>query len=418
MSEDFVDQALNYHARPRPGKLAVEVTKPTANQHDLALAYTPGVAEPVRRIAADPQAAYRYTTKGNLVAVITDGSAVLGLGNVGALAGKPVMEGKAVLFKCFGGIDVFDLEVASQDAATVIETVAQIAGGFGGINLEDIAAPRCFEVQEALQARLDIPVFHDDQDGTAIIVAAALENALTLQGKRLAEARIVCLGAGAAGVASMGLLQALGARSENILMVDRQGVIHAERDDLNPYKARFAAPHPERTLAEACAGADVFVGLSGPDLLTPAMLASLAPRPVVFALSNPDPEIRPDHVPAVRDDVILATGRSDYPNQVNNVLGFPYIFRGALDVEARAINQAMHIAAVEALSALAREPVPEAVLTAYGNRAMSFGPDYIIPTPFDPRLADRVPAAVARAAVASGVARRPAGHEPEGAPAS
>ncbi len=392
-------QALDYHEFPKPGKIAIEITKPTATQQDLALAYTPGVAEPVRKIAANPDAAYRYTAKGNLVAVITDGTAVLGLGNVGALAGKPVMEGKAVLFKAFADIDVFDIEVSTTDTDAFIETVANIAGGFGGINLEDIAAPRCFEIEERLRERLDIPVFHDDQHGTAIIIAAGLLNALELQGKRLEEARIVCVGAGAAGIASMDLLVELGADLRNILLVDSKGVIHCERDDLNPYKLAYAQVTEKRSLADAIEGADVFIGVSGPNILSAEMLSTMADRPIVFALSNPDPEIHPELALETRRDVIMATGRSDFPNQVNNVLGFPYIFRGALDARATCINKPMIVAAVHALRELAKQPVPQQVLDAYGLEQLEFGPDYIIPKPFDPRLIDIVPAAVKQAAV-------------------
>ena len=414
MFEDLKKSALEYHALPEPGKIAIAITKPTETQEDLALAYTPGVAEPVRMIAADPAAAYEYTAKGNLVAVITDGSAVLGLGNVGALAGKPVMEGKAVLFKRFANVDVFDIEVDATDPQVFIDTVARIAGGFGGINLEDIAAPACFGIERALIEKLDIPVFHDDQHGTAIIIAAGLLNALELQGKTLEQARIVCLGAGAAGIASMHLLRAMGASRDNILMVDRKGVAHADRDDLNEHKLDFAITTERRTLADAMRDADVFIGVSGPDLVTPEMLASMAPKPIVFALSNPDPEIRPAVALAVRDDLIMATGRSDYPNQVNNVLGFPFIFRGALDVQASGINREMQIAAVHALRDLTREPVPAEVLKAYKLKSLAFGPDYIIPKPLDPRLMDYVPPAVARAAVDTGVARRPyPAHYPE-----
>ncbi len=413
MTDDLKRDALAYHAEPTPGKIALATTKPCTTQRELSLAYTPGVAEPVRAIAADPEDAYRYTSKGNLVAVISDGSAVLGLGNTGALASKPVMEGKGVLFKRFANVDVFDIEVDAADPDDFIATVARIAPTFGGINLEDIAAPHCFRVEQELAARLDIPVFHDDQHGTAIITAAGLLNALDLQGKDLAEARIVCLGAGAAGVASINLLVALGAAPENLLAVDRKGVIRTGREDfegLNPEKRALAVATERATLADALDGADVFIGVSGPDLVSEAMLRSMAPRPVVFALSNPDPEIRPDLARQARDDLIMATGRSDYPNQVNNVLGFPFIFRGALDVHARAINREMHIAAVEALRGLAREAVPAEVLDAYGLERLEFGPDYIIPKPFDPRLMDTVPPAVARAAVATGVARRsPAG---------
>ncbi|WP_038052190.1 malic enzyme-like NAD(P)-binding protein [Thioalkalivibrio sp. ALJ1] len=405
MSKDFNQRALEYHEQHPAGKLAIHVTKPTATQEDLSLAYSPGVAAPVRAIAADPELAYRYTGKGNLVAVITDGTAVLGLGNVGALASKPVMEGKGVLFKAFANIDVYDIEVDAPQPEDFINTVARIAGGFGGINLEDIAAPHCFEIERRLSERLDIPVFHDDQHGTAIITAAGLVNALEIQGKKLSEAKIVCVGAGAAGIASMQLLVRLGAVKRNLFMVDRKGVIHSQRDDLNEYKQIFAVDTDARSLADACQDADVFIGLSGPDLLTPDMLRSMAPKPVIFALSNPDPEIRPELALETRDDLIMATGRSDYPNQVNNVLGFPFIFRGALDVRARTINDEMLVAAVHALAGLAREPVPQVVLDAYGLETLEFGPHYILPTPFDPRLIDTVPPAISKAARDSGVAR-------------
>ncbi len=408
MSEKLKQAALKYHEQPQPGKTAIAVTKPTETAEDLSLAYTPGVAEPVRAIAQDPVAAYRYTNKGNLVAVITDGSAVLGLGNVGALAGKPVMEGKAVLFKKCAGIDVFDIEVDTDSPQAFIETVIRIAPTFGGINLEDIKAPQCFDIEQALIEQLDIPVFHDDQHGTAIIIAAGLLNALDLGDKKLDEVKIVCLGAGAAGIAAMKLLIGLGARRRNIFMVDRTGVIHADRSDLNSHKFAFAHHTDKRTLADAMDGADVFVGVSGADLLPAELLATMAPNPVVFALSNPDPEIRPDLAHETREDLIMATGRSDYPNQVNNVLGFPFIFRGALDVRARRINDAMQRAAVEAIRQIAKEPVPEEVLKAYPDvTGLEFGADYIIPKPMDPRLAERVPAAVARAAVETGVAALP-----------
>jgi len=401
----FSDRALQYHAEPRPGKTATALTKAVATQQDLSLAYTPGVAIPVRAIAEDPHLAYRYTNKGNLVAVISDGSAVLGLGNVGALAGKPVMEGKAVLFKHFADVDVVDLEVEAESPQAFIDTVRRLAPSFGGINLEDIAAPACFEIEQALIEQLDIPVFHDDQHGTAIIIAAGLINALELTGRQLDQARIVCLGAGSAGIASMRLLRDLGAKVENITLVDRKGVIHAGRKDLNPYKQEFATRTEMRTLEDAMQDADVFVGVSGPNLVSPAMVQSMADNPIVFALSNPDPEITPANAHAARDDLIMATGRSDYPNQINNVLGFPFIFRGALDVQASAINREMQIAAVRALAQLAHEPVPESVLQAYNLKQLEFGRDYIIPKPFDPRLMDFVPQAVAQAALATGVAR-------------
>ena len=400
-------EALTYHAEPSPGKTAIEIKKPAETQRDLSLAYTPGVAEPVRRIDQDPDAAYRYTNKGNLVAVITDGSAVLGLGNVGALASKPVMEGKAVLFKHFADIDVFDIEVHAKHPQEFIETVRRIAPTFGGINLEDIAAPHCFEIEQILIEELDIPVFHDDQHGTAIIIAAGLHNAVARRKKRLGDARIVLLGAGAAGIAAVRLLMTLGAHRNNIFAVDRQGVIHTGRRDLNPFKFGIAADTDKRTLAEAMQDADVFIGVSGPDLVSSEMLAAMAPRPIVFALSNPVPEIRPEIARTVRDDLIMATGRSDYPNQINNVLGFPFIFRGALDVRASRINEDMQIAAVHALKDLAHEPVPQSVLDAYGLEHLEHGPDYIIPKPFDPRLLATVAPAVARAAVESGVARIP-----------
>jgi malate dehydrogenase (oxaloacetate-decarboxylating)(NADP+) len=365
------------------------------------------VAEPVREIARDPEAAYRYTIKGNLVAVITNGTAVLGLGNVGPLAGKPVMEGKGVLFKRFADIDVFDIEVDCDSTQAFIDTIVNIAPTFGGINLEDVAAPECFEVERQLSERLDIPVFHDDQHGTAVIICAGLLNALEIQGKQLADASIVCLGAGAAGIASMRLLLALGANPNNILMVDSKGVIHNGRDDLNDFKREFARDTDNRTLADAMRDADVFIGVSVGNVVSEAMLRSMAPRPIMFALANPDPEIKPELALATRDDLVMATGRSDYPNQVNNVLGFPFIFRGVLDVRASCVNQAMQIAAVKALAALAREPVPREVLDAYERQTLEFGPEYFIPKPVDPRLMDYVPPAVARAAIDSGVARAP-----------
>lgn len=400
--------ALDYHAKPVPGKIAISITKATETQRDLSLAYTPGVAEPVREIVKDNQTAYTYTNKGNLVAVISDGSAVLGLGNVGALASKPVMEGKAVLFKKFADIDVFDLEITANSPQDLINTVVNIAPTFGGINLEDIKAPECFVIEESLINRLDIPVFHDDQHGTAIIVAAGLLNALELANKTIDRVKIVCLGAGAAGIASMRLLVAMGAKKENITMVDKQGVIHINRNDLNPYKFAFAKEHDPNylTLGDALNGADVFIGVSGPDLLPKKYLHFMARDPIIFALSNPDPEIDPKLAMRERSDIIIATGRSDYPNQVNNVLCFPYIFRGALDVGAYCINQEMQIAAVKAIKDLAKEAVPKEVLVAYDDITdLNFGRDYIIPKPFDPRLKMKVAAAVAKAAIATKVAR-------------
>lgn len=408
MQESLNKSALEYHALPKPGKISVQITKPTETQKDLALAYTPGVAVPVRAIANNPDAAYQYTTKGNLVGVITDGTAVLGLGDVGPLASKPVMEGKAVLFKRFADIDVFDIEVAASTPQSFIETVIRIAPTFGGINLEDIKAPQCFEIEETLIRELDIPVFHDDQHGTAVVVAAGLLNALELQQKQLSKVKIVCLGAGAAGIASMRLLLALGASIQNIYMVDRQGILHSKRADLNAYKATFAQDTNKRTLADAMNGADVFIGVSGSNLVSEDMIISMAEKPIVFALSNPDPEIDPKLALTLRKDLILATGRSDYPNQVNNVLCFPFLFRGALDVRARAVNELMMIAAVEGIRSLAKEPVPEEVYKAYpGHETMEFGPNYILPTPLDPRLIIRIPPLVARAAIQSNVAQIP-----------
>ncbi|MCF6236101.1 MAG: malate dehydrogenase [Gammaproteobacteria bacterium] len=404
MNEERKKAALHYHAYPEPGKICIELTKSCISQDDLALAYTPGVAEPVRAIAENIEEAYRYTAKGNLVAVITDGTAVLGLGNVGALAGKPVMEGKGVLFKKFAGINCFDIEVDAPSPEAFIETVANIAPTFGGINLEDIAAPHCFEIEKALIERLDIPVFHDDQHGTAIIIAAGLLNALQLQQKTMDQIKLVCLGAGAAGIAAMHLLLELGLQKENIRLIDRKGVIHTDRENLVDYKQVFAVNTEERTLLDAMKDADVLIGVSGPDLVTAEMLLAMAPKPIVFALSNPDPEISPDLAHETRSDLLMATGRSDHPNQVNNVLGFPFIFRGALDVRASCINMEMQLAAVHAIADLAHEPVPDEVLTAYQLDHLEFGFDYIIPTPLDPRLIERVAPAVARAAVDSGVA--------------
>ncbi len=407
MSSDLKDAALTYHAEPVPGKISVELSKPAETQLDLSLAYSPGVAEPCREIAADPASAYDYTGKGNLVAVISNGTAVLGLGNLGALASKPVMEGKALLFKRFAGINSVDIEVATEDADEFVDTVERIADTFGGINLEDIKAPECFEIESALSKRCQIPIFHDDQHGTAIVTAAGMLSALEIQGKCIEDAVVTCLGAGAAAIACMRLLVSLGARRENIYMLDRRGVIYAGREGVNAYKEEFANNTDKRSLSDAVKGADVFVGLSGADLLSADMLSSMAEKPIVFACSNPDPEIRPELARQTRNDVIMATGRSDYPNQVNNVLGFPFIFRGALDVRASTINEEMKVAAVKALSDLAKEPVPEEVLVACQVDSLEFGPDYIIPKPMDPRLLTRLAPAVARAAVASGVAQLP-----------
>lgn len=402
---DFRQQALDYHEFPTPGKISIELTKPAATSNDLALAYSPGVAEPVRAIAENPEDVYRYTAKGNLVAVISNGTAILGLGNLGPMASKPVMEGKALLFKRFAGLDAIDIEVKHRTTQDFINTVANIADTFGGVNLEDIKAPECFEIEQALIERCDVPVFHDDQHGTAIVTAAGLLNALEIRGKDLNSARIVCMGAGAAAIACMELIIKCGAQRENIYMLDSKGVIHTRRDDLNEYKQLFANNTDKRTLTEVITGADVFIGVSGPDLLGADDLQLMAENPVVFACSNPDPEIRPELAKATRSDVIIATGRSDYPNQVNNVLCFPFIFRGALDVRASAINDAMKLAAVEAIRSLAKEPVSEQVIKAAGATSLEFGPEYIIPKPIDPRLCARVARAVAIAAVDSGVAR-------------
>jgi len=402
---DFRQQALDYHQYPTPGKISVELTTPAETSKDLALAYSPGVAEPVREIAQDPDNAYKYTAKGNMVAVITNGTAILGLGNLGPLASKPVMEGKALLFKRFAGLDSIDIEVSHRTTQDFINTVANIADTFGGINLEDIKAPECFEIEQALIERCNVPVFHDDQHGTAIVTAAGMLNALEIQGKKLAEARIVCLGAGAAAIACMELLIKCGAQREHIYMLDSKGVIHTRRDDLNEYKQLFANNTDKRTLKDVIEGADIFVGVSGPDLLSPEELKLMAPNPVIFACSNPDPEIKPEVAMAARNDLIMGTGRSDYPNQVNNVLCFPFMFRGALDVRATAINDEMKVAAVEAIRQLAKEPVPDSVLKAADVKELNFGRNYIIPKPIDPRLCQRVARAVAEAAVKSGAAK-------------
>jgi malate dehydrogenase (oxaloacetate-decarboxylating)(NADP+) len=405
MTGDLRTDALNYHAYPTPGKLSISLSKPAETSRDLTLAYSPGVAEPVKAIAQNPADAYRYTMKGNLVAVISNGTAILGLGNLGALASKPVMEGKALLFKRFANIDAIDIEVDTTDTEELIRTIANIGATFGGINLEDIASPQCFEVENRLKALLDIPVFHDDQHGTAIVLAAGLTNALNIAQKSLDDVRIVLVGAGAAGTASLNLLLELGAKRENLLVVDRVGVLHTGMTDLPAHMAQFAAETSARTLADAVVGADVFIGVSAPELLTPDMLLSMAANPIVFAMANPDPEIRPEVAKQVREDVIIATGRSDYPNQVNNVLCFPYLFRGALDARSKEINTAMKLAAVDAIAELALEAVPETVLQSNQLSALSFGRDYILPKANDPRLNARVSAAVYQAAVDSGVAR-------------
>jgi malate dehydrogenase (oxaloacetate-decarboxylating)(NADP+) len=405
MTTDFKKAALDYHEFPTPGKIGIALTKPADTAAQLALAYSPGVAEPVREIAKDPENAYRFTGKGNLVAVITNGTAILGLGNLGPLASKPVMEGKALLFKRFAGIDSIDIEVNAESSQAFIDTVVRIADTFGGINLEDIKAPECFEIEEALIELCSIPVFHDDQHGTAIVTAAGMLNALEIQGKTLENARIVCLGAGAAATACMRLLLSLGAQKSNLYMVDRTGVIHSARKDLNQYKAQFVNDGGPLTLMEAMSGADVFVGLSGANLLPAQALAAMAPKPIVFACSNPDPEISYELAMATRDDLIMATGRSDYPNQVNNVLGFPFIFRGTLDVRATRINEAMKIAAVEALRQLAKEPTPVEVLQAFNVDKLEFGRDYILPKALDARLLGAIAGAVAKAAIDTGVAK-------------
>lgn len=405
MSEEFHKLALDYHKGERPGKIFVSSHKELDSHHDLSLAYTPGVAAPVREIAKDESKVYDYTIKGNLVAVITDGSAVLGLGNVGPLAAKPVMEGKGVLFKQFADIDVFNIEVDTQDVDEFVQTVKNIAPTFGGINLEDISAPRCFEIEQRLIKDLDIPVFHDDQHGTAIIIVAGLLNALEIQGKTPETATLTCLGAGAAGIATLDLLCDIGFKKPNILLVDSKGIITNDREGLTKEKADYAATTSKQTLADAMDGCDVFVGVASANLVSQDMVKSMADNPIVFALSNPDPEISPADANAARDDLIMATGRSDYPNQVNNVLGFPFIFRGALDAKASEINVEMKIAAVHALKNLAKLEVPQDVLDAYHTDAISFGKDYIIPKPFDKRLIDIVPKAVFDAAVSSGVSR-------------
>ena len=401
-------EALDFHSRGRPGKLEVTPSKPMATQRDLSLAYSPGVAEPVKAIAEDPGTAYDYTTRGNMVAVISNGTAILGLGNLGALASKPVMEGKSVLFKRFADVDSIDLEIDTENVDEFINCVRFLGPSFGGINLEDIKAPDCFVIESRLREIMDIPVFHDDQHGTAIIAAAGLLNALDLTGRDLKTTRLVCNGAGAAAIACIELIKAMGFNPENIILCDTKGVVHQGRTEgMNQWKSAHAAKTERRTLAEAMNGADVVFGLSGKGALAADMIRSMAPNPIIFAMANPDPEITPEEVAEMRDDAIMATGRSDYPNQVNNVLGFPYIFRGALDVRATTINEEMKIAAVHALAELAREDVPDDVAAAYGGTRPQFGPQYIIPVPFDPRLISAVPVAVAKAAMDTGVARAP-----------
>jgi len=405
MSREFHEEALEYHRRVRPGKIIVSSHKPMNTRQELSLAYTPGVAAPVREIVKNPETVNEYTAKGNLVAVITDGSAVLGLGNVGPLAAKPVMEGKAVLFKRFADIDVFNIELGTQDVDEIVNTIINISPTFGGINLEDISAPRCFEIEQRLIEALDIPVFHDDQHGTAIIIAAGLINALEIQEKTLETAKLVCLGAGSAGIATLHLLCEMGLNKNNILLVDRAGVVSKNLENVSDIKAQFAADTDKKTLADAMVSADVFIGVASANLVTQEMVKSMADKPIVFALSNPDPEISPADAHACRDDLIMGTGRSDYPNQVNNVLGFPFIFRGALDAKSKEINVEMKIAAVHALSNLAKLEVPQSVLDAYNIDSLEFGKDYIIPKPFDPRLINTVPKAIFNAAVSSGVSR-------------
>ena len=401
------EEALRFHQRDKPGKLEITPTKPMATQRDLSLAYSPGVAVPVRRIAEQPDTAYDYTTKGNLVAVISNGTAILGLGDLGALASKPVMEGKAVLFKRFADVDSIDLEVDTRDVDQFINSVRYLGPSFGGINLEDIKAPDCFIIEQRLRELMDIPVFHDDQHGTAIIATAALINALHLTGRDLRTTKIVCNGAGAAAIACVELVKSLGVPNDNVMLADSKGVVYKGRTDgMNQWKSAHAIDTGARSLADAVAGADVFFGLSVAGALTPDMVKSMAPNPIIFAMANPDPEILPEDVATVRSDAIMATGRSDYPNQVNNVLGFPYIFRGALDVRATTINDEMKIAAAEALAGLAREDVPDEVAAAYHGSRPAFGRDYLIPVPFDPRLIATIPVAVAKAAMETGVAKR------------
>ena len=407
MAKTFKELALEYHRYPKPGKIETVATKATSHPDDLSLAYSPGVAYPCLEIKDNKETAYEYTNKNNLVAVISNGTAVLGLGNIGAAAAKPVMEGKALLFKIFAGLDCYDIEIDETDADAFVRAVKAMSPTFGGINLEDIKAPECFEIERRLKQECDIPVMHDDQHGTAIVSSAALLNALDIQGKKIGEVKVVVNGAGAAALACTRLYFRLGVKPENVIVCDSKGAITRHRTDLNSSKAEFAADSNATTLAEAIKGADVFLGLSVADVLTPEMLRSMAPKPIVFALANPNPEIAYNKALATRDDLIFATGRSDYPNQINNVLGFPYLFRAALDCRATEINEDMKIAAAKAIAALARKPVPKSLIRAYGLRKMEFGRDYILPKPFDKRLLSQVSPAIAEAAARSGVARRP-----------
>jgi malate dehydrogenase (oxaloacetate-decarboxylating)(NADP+) len=409
MDDELISSALEYHSFPRPGKIEISPTKPLANQRDLALAYSPGVAAPCEEIAKNPETAALYTARGNLVAVVTNGSAVLGLGNIGPLAAKPVMEGKGVLFKKFSGIDVFDIEINESDPDRLVDIIASLEPTFGGINLEDIKSPECFYIERELRKRVNIPVFHDDQHGTAIITTAAIKNALRLVEKDIGTVKVVTSGAGAAAIACLKLLESVGLDRKNVLLVDRNGVVNADRDpaSLDEHKRDYARVTKALTLSDAIEGADVFLGLSAPGVLAPEMVRRMADKPIILALANPTPEILPELVREVRDDAIIATGRSDYPNQVNNVLCFPYLFRGALDVGATTINEAMKIACVDALAELTMHEASEVVLAAYVGEDLRFGPEYIIPKPFDPRLVSMLAPAVAKAAMDSGVATRP-----------
>ena len=399
-------EALDFHTQGKSGKIEINSSKPLTTKRDLSLAYSPGVAVPVKEIAKNPEAAYDYTSKGNLVAVISNGSAILGLGNLGALASKPVMEGKSVLFKRFADIDSIDIEVDSSDSEEIIKTIKNIGNTFGGINLEDIAAPDCFIIEQKLKELLDIPIFHDDQHGTAIITTAALINALDISKKKINEVKVVINGAGASAIACANLFKLSGVKSENMIMCDRSGVIYKGREKVDQFKSAHAIETKIRTLSEAMKGADIFLGLSAKDVVTKEMIRSMSKNPIIFACANPDPEIKPELIDEVRSDAIVATGRSDYPNQVNNLIGFPYIFRGALDVRAKEINEEMKVAAAKAIAQLAREEVPDEVIAAYGGERPRYGKEYIIPSTFDPRLISVIPAAVAEAAMKSGAARR------------